>query len=467
MFVMFIPSKQFEEGWWTQVCAEHITLTNPRPQFATTTKSLYLQKSPENVGVDLNAARQLCTKYGPKVNPVDNGSAPTTAASGGQRKTQAEDASAASTDQVATVLSVTPVHYRKWSPIALAIFRELAWAVVAGTHIQEVQNQSVITQLNCPANDVGNIIFDKTGTLSCEVTGEGLDKVATLRLRNAQDATDTDTADGPVTVSGDATKAKVTFQLSKLGGLNKPAYKVYTVTTTGVEAFANQTIHFDLNPFVTDLSPTTADPGKQSSMVFTLKGFHLDKVVKVQLFEGTYKSGTTSLLQYDLDSGGTATQVAFTVKGTDDDLKKKASEALGEVLAVELSVKNSSSGPVVGGSITLKSTSEESTVAFSPKALTFGAQKEKTTSSGKTLKLTNSVSVPMTDLTVKIAGANSNNFSETDTCGKSVAAGANCVFTLKFAPTSSGKLAATLSLTYTVGGAQQSQSVSLAGTGTK
>jgi hypothetical protein len=37
---------------------------------------------------------------------------------------------------------------------------------------------------------------------------------------------------------------------------------------------------------------------------------------------------------------------------------------------------------------------------------------------------------------------------------------------VKFAPTSAGKLAATLSITYTVGGSQQSQSVSLAGTGT-
>src|SRR5208282_5105950 len=99
----------------------------------------------------------------------------------------------------------------------------------------------------------------KTGTLSCEVTGEGLDKVATLRLRNAQDATDTDTADGTVTVSGDASKAKVTFQIPKLGGLEKPAYKVYMVSTTGVESFANQTLHFDLNPFVTELSPASFD----------------------------------------------------------------------------------------------------------------------------------------------------------------------------------------------------------------
>jgi hypothetical protein len=76
------------------------------------------------------------------------------------------------------------------------------------------------------------------------------------------------------------------------------------LTRSFVEAFANQTVHFDLNPFVTDLSPPTADPNKQPSTPFTLKGFHLDKIAKVQLFEGTYKPRQTSLLQYDLESGG-------------------------------------------------------------------------------------------------------------------------------------------------------------------
>jgi len=362
----------------------------------------------------------------------------------------------------AAVLSVSSVPYRKWSPIALAIFRELSWAVVSGVHIQETQNQSAVTQLSCPTNDVGNIVFNKTGTLSCDIAGEGLDKVATLRLRNAKDATDTDTADGPVTVSGDATKAKVAFPLAKLGSLNQPAYKVYMVTSTGVESFANQTLHFDLNPYVSDLSPSTADPTKQSSMPFTLKGFHLDKIAKVQLFEGAYKTGQTSLLEYGLDSAATPTQASFTVKASDDDLKKKASQGSGETIAVELVVKNSSGSPVDGGSIAFKSSSS---VLFTSETVTFGTQSEKTTSSAKTVTLTNSGTTALTDFKATISGANATSFSETDTCGSSVAAGAKCEFTVKFTPKAAGKLTATLSISYTAQQSQQSKSVSLSGTG--
>jgi hypothetical protein len=494
MFVIFIPSKQFEEGWWVQSCAEHISIPSsstssassnasakPSTSFAPpSSSSLSPQPQAPDVGVDLPSVRELCRKYGKRAgdsnsndshnNNISRSVATTSEVSGQTSASTPQgpnppprstaNSNPANSNQGSVVLSLDDVPYRKWSPTSLSIFRELAWAVVAGTHIQEVQNASAVTQLKCPADDVGNIVFNKTGTMSCDVTGEGLDKIATLRLRDAQDATDTETADGPVTVSGDATKAKVTFQLSKLGGLNKPAYKVYSVTTTGVETFANQIIHFDLNPFVTDLTPATADPSKQSSMVFTVKGFHLDKIAKVQLYEGTYKPGTTPLLQYDPDSGATASQAAFTVKATDDDLKKKATEGSGQALTVQLSIKNSSSSPVGGGSISLKST-----VLLSPESLAFDAQNVKTTSGDKILTLTNSGATALTDFAAKLAGTNPTDFSETNSCGASIAAGAKCDFTVKFAPTSAGKLAATLSISYTEGGSQQSQSVSLSGTG--
>ena len=476
MFVIFIPSKQFEEGWWVQDCAGHISIpakTGPTPG----SSSGPLQLNPVKVGIDLDAARELCRAYGTVAEKATT-NAPSSGASQNQPPTPSPGASASqpsarpqgsagsasqtsaatSATSPPTVLAVERVPYRKWSPTALSIFRELAWAVVAGTHIQETQNESAITQLNCPTNDRGDILFNKTGTLICDITGDGLDKVATLRLRNAQDATDTETADGPVTVSGDATKAKVTFQLSKLGSLNKPVYKVYAVTTTGVEAFANQTIHFDLNPFVTDLSPATADPNKQASMPFALKGFHLDKITKVQLFEGTYKAGATPLLSYDLDSGRTGTQAAFTVKATDDDLKKKAGVGPGEALAVELVVTNSSGTLVDGGSISLKST-----LTLSSEAISFDSQTVKTASEAKVVTLTNSGTVALTGFGAKIAGTNSTSFAVTNACKDD---DPKCDFKVTFVPASTGKLSATLNITYTVGGSQQSESISLVGTGT-
>ena len=335
--------------------------------------------------------------------------------------------------------------------------------MVAGTHIQATQNASTITELKCPVDDVGNIVLGKTSSLSCDVTGEGLDKVAVLRLEDAQDATDTDTADGTVTVSGDTTKAKVTFQVTKLGNLNKSAYKVYAVTTTGVESFANQTLHFSLNPFESDLTPTTADPNKQASSQFTVKGFHLDKVGKIELFEGSYSKSAQPLLQYDADPGATANQLSFTVKASDDDLKKKASGTSGLQLQVAFSVKNSST-VIPADSIKLQSASasEPSDVTFSPKSLEFGKQNIGSVSS-KEVQLV-AAALELTSLSVEIGGKDAKVFTAvTNSCPATLQAKGKCAISVKFAPKVVGAFTASIEVSYVAGGAKQTQSLNVSG----
>ena len=465
MFVIFIPSKQFEEGWWVQSCAEHVFISETSP--AVTSPAPTNQGN--NVGIDLNVARDLCRTYGTtaRASGEQGTSSPHPAQpSAPPRGTSNPNPAQASTgvSTPSTVLSVASVPYHKWSPIALAIFRELSWAVVAGTHIQEVQTQSAITELKCPTDELGNLLFNKTGTLSCDVTGEGLDKIATLRLRNAQDATDTDTADGPLTVSGDPTKGKVTFQLSKLGNLAKPAYKLYAVTTTGVETFANQTAHLSLEPFETDVSPLTSNPEKQESVKYTLKGFHLDKIAKVQLFEGSYSKDMKPLLQYDLDPGATAGQASFTLKCADDDLKKKASEKSGEKLQVVFLVKNSSSVIPATDLITLLSST--ATADINPKNVSFSPQKVGTKSEMKTLTVENSGTAPLMDFEVKVTGASASDFSlEKNPCGSEVEVRKKCALSVTFTPHAAGKFTASLEITYKVDETEQAQSVVLTGTG--
>lgn len=501
MFVIFIPSKQFEEGWWVQSCAEHIFISRPSETSRTATSPAPPSSQGNNVGIDLNVARDLCRTYGTTASPSSSGGQGTSSPNPAQpwaappktsnpNPTQpsatppetsnpnpAQPSAAppetsnpnptqpsARVSTPSTVLSVASVPYRKWSPIALAIFRELSWAVVAGTHIQEVQTQSAITELKCPTDDLGNLLFNKTGTLSCDVAGEGLDKIATLRLRNAQDATDTDTADGPLTVSGDPTKGKVTFQLSKLGNLAKPAYKVYAVTTTGVETFANQTVHLSLDPFETDVSPLTSDPEKQESVKYTLKGFHLDRIAKVELFESSYSKDTKPLLQYDLDPGATANQASFTLKCADDDLKKKASEKSGEKLQVVFLVKNSNSVIPAADLITLLSST--ATADINPKEVSFSPQKIGTKGESKTVTVENSGTATLGDFEVKITGTSASDFSVAmNLCGSKVEVHKKCTINVTFAPHATGKFTAALEITYKVDELEQAQSVVLTGTG--
>jgi hypothetical protein len=65
---------------------------------------------------------------------------------------------------------------------------------------------------------------------------------------------------------------------------------------------------------------------------------------------------------------------------------------------------------------------------------------------------------------ISITGANANQFSQTNTCGATLAAGANCVITVSFKPTTSGAFVATLSVADNAAGSPQT--VALSGTGT-
>jgi hypothetical protein len=64
---------------------------------------------------------------------------------------------------------------------------------------------------------------------------------------------------------------------------------------------------------------------------------------------------------------------------------------------------------------------------------------------------------------ISVGGANANNFTQSNTCGASLAAGASCTITVTFAPTAAGGLSATLSVTDAAAGSPQS--VALNGTG--
>jgi hypothetical protein len=340
MFVIFVPSKQYENGWWTQKCVEGIAIDN-------SSESSQSNESPaakSKLGIDLKTARSQCFNY-LKKHPSDEGPQPA----------ESQQAPASSTVNASStpgnnqlILRVEPVHYKSWSPSALAIFRELAFAVVAGTHIEEEsQKQPTLSLLTCPTDKTGTgklLISPTDTTISCDATGQNLDKVALLRLRNLDDQTDPQTAEGTMSVSGDPTKGKVAFPAAKLASLEKPAYKVYLVTASSVETSTDQVLHLDLTPSVDDsISPKTADPSTSAKMKFTLTGLHMSNIAEIQLFEG---SAQTPVKTYKPDPGSNATQMSFTINASDDDFKKKAQQGSGEKLTVAILPSGSGSTPL-------------------------------------------------------------------------------------------------------------------------
>ena len=96
--------------------------------------------------------------------------------------------------------------------------------------------------------------------------------------------------------------------------------------------------------------------------------------------------------------------------------------------------------------------------------MNFGNQPVGTKSLPKKITLSNKGSVAVTITKISLAGADAADFAQTNTCGKSVAAGSSCSITVTFTPSIKGKRTGDLSVSDNGGGSPQT--ASLSGTGT-
>jgi len=84
--------------------------------------------------------------------------------------------------------------------------------------------------------------------------------------------------------------------------------------------------------------------------------------------------------------------------------------------------------------------------AISPTSLTFGSQATGTSSASQALTLTNSGTVTLTLTGITITGTNAGDFSQTNTCGTTLAATAKCAINVVFSPTAGGTRTASISI---------------------
>ena len=106
----------------------------------------------------------------------------------------------------------------------------------------------------------------------------------------------------------------------------------------------------------------------------------------------------------------------------------------------------------------------DAVVSLKPSNLTFTKQLVGTTSAPKTETLTNNGTGPLTITSVSITGTDPEYFAETNTCGTTVAAGANCTINVTFTPQYNGTQTATLSISDDAAGSPQTIPVSGVGT---
>jgi len=108
-------------------------------------------------------------------------------------------------------------------------------------------------------------------------------------------------------------------------------------------------------------------------------------------------------------------------------------------------------------------TGTASAASLSPTSLTFASQTVGATSAAQTITLSNSGDAALSVTSITVSGANASDFAETNNCGSSVAASANCKISVTFKPAAAGARTAAVTVTDNASGSPQS--VSLSGTG--
>ncbi len=188
--------------------------------------------------------------------------------------------------------------------------------------------------------------------------------------------------------------------------------------------------------------------------------------------------GTNSSSQtVTISNTGTATATVSSIATTGDFTQAStcgASIAAGANCTVTVTFHPTATGSRSGAvTVTSNATNSPTTIALSgtgtsagtatltanPTALTFGSTTVGASSATQSVTVSNSGSVAATVSSVAASG----DFSQTNTCGTSIAAGANCTVTVTFHPTATGNRTGTV--TVTSNASNNPTTVALSGTG--
>ena len=137
-----------------------------------------------------------------------------------------------------------------------------------------------------------------------------------------------------------------------------------------------------------------------------------------------------------------------------------APTATGPLTADITIVDNAANSPQ---SITLSGTGVAPAVSLSATSLSFGVENLLTTSAAQSVTLTNTGNGALTIASIAVTGANASSFIFNNSCGSSLAAGANCTIHGHFTPTGTGQM--TAAVTITDNASDSPQSIALSGTG--
>jgi hypothetical protein len=235
---------------------------------------------------------------------------------------------------------------------------------------------------------------------------------------------------------------QLTISLSATDQATTGSYAV-VVTNPGPGGGASSPLNFAVNnpaPTLSSLSPASAVVGA-ASQTLTLNGTNFLASSTVT-YNGVGHAATFV----------SSTQLTISLSATD------------QATTGSYAVVVTNPGPGGGASSPLNFTVGGPIVSLSPTSLAFGNQAVDMTSTAQTVTLSNTGSAALSITSLALSGTNASDFDESDTCGSSLAAGANCTIAVMFTPSVTGSEAASLSIADNASGSPQTVSLSGAGT---
>ena len=295
-------------------------------------------------------------------------------------------------------------------------------------------------------SSASTVTLTNTGTASMTISS------TSVTGTNAADFTRTTTCGATLAV-GDNCTFSITFKPSAIGSrtaslsiTDSASGSPHTVALTGTGTGVT------LSPAGLTFSDQVAGT-TSSAQVVTLSNIGTTSLTSiVTSFTGTNAG----------DFARTTTCGSTLAAGASCTISVTFSPTAGGARTATLRVTNSD--PTSPQQVSLSGTGLSPVASLSPTSVPFGNQRLNTTSNPSTVTLTNSGNANMTITSISLTGTNASNFALTNSCGATLAAGANCTMSVTFTPSATGSRTASISIVDNAPGSPHT--VALSGTGT-
>ncbi len=317
---------------------------------------------------------------------------------------------------------------------------------------------------------------------TASLSGTGVSAIATLSpasLTFANQFVNTTSAAQPVTLTNSGTASLTISSISTSGDFSQT-----NNCGTSLAAGGSCTLNVSFTPTTTGTrvgTLTVADNaanGSPQTVSFSGTGVApLAALSPTSLTFANQTVSTTSATQpVKLTNSGTASLTISSISISGDFSQANncgASLAAGASCTVNIAFTPTTTGTRTGAltiadnasngspqTVSLSGAGVSAIAALSPASLTFASQFVNTTSASQPVNLTNSGTASLTISSISTSG----DFSQTNNCGTSLAAGGSCILNISFTPTTTGTRVGTLTIADNAANGSP-QTVSFSGTG--